>query len=207
MRLRAGVPAALVLIFTAGGAAAQSYLTVEPRVGVAIPLGDLKDISDEGFAVGGSASWFFHENIGIRADLVAQVLNDRMDPFGIVPAPPLTLIHFTAGFEIDFAPPSGQVQPFSFRIHGGGGGTRVSGSAEYTDGSSVDFSETYLSVVGGAAIGYRVTSRIEVFADGSAYLVLFKDEDTEVFAERSLQVKTFSEGWLFPVTAGVRLIF
>lgn len=207
MRLRACVPAALALIVAAGGAAAQSSLKVEPRVGVAIPLGDLKDISEAGFAVGGSGSWFFHENIAIRADLVAELLNDRIDPFGIVPAPPLTLIHFTGGFEIDFAPPSNQGQPISFRIHGGGGATRVSGSAEYTDGSSVDFSETYLSVVGGAAIGYRVTPRIEVFADGSAYLVLFDDEDTEVFAERSLQVETFSEGWSFPVTAGVRLAF
>lgn len=189
-----------------GPAEAQS-LTVEARAGAAFPLGDLKDVADIGFTIGGAGAWFFHPNIGVRADILAELLNDVVDPFGIVPAPPLTLIHFTGGFEVDFAPAADQATPLSFRLHLGAGGTRVDGAQQYGDGSSVEISATYPTFTAGTAIGYRMHSQFEVFVDGTLYLILFDEADTEMFAERSRQASAFSEAWSYPVTMGVRLIF
>lgn len=185
--------------------AAQTSLVLEPSAGVAIPLGALEDIADPGFAVGGAVTCFFHPNIGLRGQVQGEFLNDRVDPFGVVPSPPLTLLHVTGGFEVNFAPPAYQVQPLTFRIQLGGGATHVSGDATYGDGSSVDFSRTYPTVTGGVQLGYRLAPRVEAFAGAAAHLVLFDEEDTEVFAARSQQVDTFSEGWSLPVSAGLRL--
>jgi len=192
----------------ASGAAqleAQSGLVVEPRAGVVFPAGGLDAVADAGFALGLSASHGLKSRVALRADVVALFLNDRVDPLGVVPAPPLNFIHILGGFEVDFVPPANQGAPLSLRFRVGAGGTWITGAAAYADGSSVDVSELRPTVTSGLAIGYRMSPTVEIFIDGTILFTILPEEATQVFAERSVQVETFSNAWTAPLTLGLRV--
>jgi len=170
-----------------------------------MPAGGLDDIADAGFAAGFAISRELRSRVAIRLDVVGEFLNDRVDPLGIVPAPPLTLVHVLGGIEVDFAPPTNQGAPLTLRFRVGAGAASMTGSENYSDGSSVDVSELRPSIASGVAIGYRPKAGFEIFADGTILFMILPEESTDVFAERSLQVSTFSNAWTAPVTLGFRV--
>ena len=184
---------------------AQSALVLEPRAGIVFPAGGLDAVADVGFAVGFSASRELRSRVAIRVEALGLFLNDRVDPLGVVPAPPLNFVHVLGGVEIDFAPPANQGTPLSLRFRVGAGGTWISGAETYADGSSVDVSELRPTVASGVAIGYRLSATAEVFVDTAILFTILPEEATEVFAERSVQVLTFSNMWTAPITLGFRV--
>lgn len=182
-------------------------ITFEAQAGVAFPAGDLADVADVGGTAGGTVGYQFHPMFGWRAGVEGIFLNDTRDVNGVVPAPAMTMIHFTTGPEVVFSPPSHQDVPMTFRFFAAGGGASVDATESFSDGSSVDFDNTYFVLNFGGAAGYRVTPTVSVFVDSRAYLFFFDEQDTDAFADRSQFVEPFSRGLVIPVTVGVRLLF
>lgn len=207
-RVRAFAIVGAVVTFAPASLHAQERgdITFEGQAGVAFPAGDLADVADMGGMAGGTIGYQFHRYFGWRAGLEAIFLNDTRDVNGVVPAPAMDMVHFMTGPEVVFPPPSHQDLPMTFRVFVAGGGASVEAQESFSDGTSVDFDNTYLVLNFGGAAGYQVTPTVNVFVDSRAYLFFFDEQDTSVFADRSQFVQSFSRGWVVPLTVGVRLL-
>lgn len=197
----------LLLPLTAAAQEFEERVSIGIHGGLAVPAGALSDIGDVGGTVGGGLSYYFLEHLGVRLDVTGEFLDDRLDTSGAVPSPPMNLVHVHTGVEVDFPAPEWQRHPMTFRVNAGGGITSVSADGVFDDGSEVDFSETYPSLTAGGRVGYQATPTVSVFVAGQAFLTFFDEEDTQVFADRSLDVDTFSTTWSIPVTLGVAFTF
>lgn len=174
-------------------------LTFEAQGGVAIPAGALADIADVGATVGGSVGYQFHPNFGWRAGVEGIWLNDTRDAADVMPSPAMDIVHFMTGPEVVFPRPSYQDLPMTFRMFVAGGGATVNAV-----GSGVSFDHTYFVFSFGGAAGYQLSEVVNIFVDGRGYLFLFDEQDTLVFADRSPFVQPFAEGWVAPLTLGIR---
>lgn len=204
---RRGLRVTALVLILAGASVPDvaAQVRAEGRAGPTFPVSGLADIADSGFGAGAGVVLALVPGFGLRFDAQGEWLNDRVDPLGVVPAPPLSRLFAGGGFEIDFAPPRDQAVPLSLRLRATGGMARVSGSAVYDDGSSVEISTWRPSVLAGLAIGVRPTGAVEIFADAGLHLTILPEEQTERFAGRSLQVDTFSNLLSFPVSLGLRI--
>ncbi len=181
--------------------------SVEAQMGPAIPAGALADATDVGLTAGGSVGYQFHPNFGWRAGVEGIWLNDTRDAQGVVPSPNMSVLHVMTGPEVVFPRPSYQYLPMTFRLFAAAGIASIDATDTFSDGSSVAFDHTYFAVSFGGAAGYQVTPTVNIFVDGRGYLLLFDEQDTAAFADRSPSVDPFSEGWVVPLTVGVRLTF
>lgn len=206
-----GALAAMVLLaLGAQSSAAQetySEFGVDPRLGVAFPVGDLADTHEFGFSAGLGVSYYFHRHVAVRGDVEVSVLDDESPQFGVVLAPPLTLVNFNAGIELDFPRPDYQEFPLTFRWYVGGGGTSMSASRDFPTGEDIDFSATYPSVTSAVKIGYQVAPDVETFVGGQAYLIFTDEAETLELVQRAPQAGPFGAAWSMPVTAGVQIKF
>lgn len=199
----------IALLWAAPAAAQQSHqrLSVDPRAGVAFPVGDLADVHEAGFTGGVGLAYAFHPNVAVRGDLDVSVLDDESQAFGVVLAPTLTMVHFHGGLEFDFVRPGDQALPLTLRWGVGGGGTSMSASREFPDGEDVNFSQTYPSVNSAVKIGYAFSSGVEAFVDGRMNLVFADELEVAELVKRIPNFEPFGTIWSAPVTAGVKLTF
>ena len=107
-------------------------------------------------------------------------------------------------FEVNFNAPRLQEHPFKFMLNVGAGVMKMKVDDTFDAGHPANgFDHTYPTIQGGAKIGYQVEPWLNLFVNGTAYLVIIKSGDTSVFPIPD----TFDHAWVFPVTAGVRLTF
>ena len=183
---------------------ATGKLSVDLRGGVAIPAGDLADITNIGGTAGASLLWNFHPNWALRADFDYMKLDDGTDDFGILLSPPLDHMFFGGSIEVNFDGPRLQSYPITFMLNVGAGAMNMKVDDTFSPGHPAnEFDHTYFAFQGGMKIGYQVRPWINLFVNGTTYLTLVKSGDTSVFPLSD----TFDHTWLFPVTAGVRLTF
>jgi hypothetical protein len=181
---------------------ATGKVSVDLRGGVAIPAGNMATITDVGGSFGASAMWNFHPNWAIRADFDYLGLNKGEDSFGVLISPPQDLMFFGGSFEVNFNEPRYQDMPFTFMLNVGAGMMKMTVDDTYDAGHPANgFDQTYPAFQGGAKIGYQVAPWINIFVNGTAYFILMDAADTPVFGY------SFNNGWVIPVTAGVRLTF
>lgn len=205
----AALAALAIVLAGVGPAAAQTYegeASIDPRLGVAFPVGDLAETHSVGFSGGLGISYKFHPHIAVRGDFDISVLDDESPQFGVVLAPTLTMIHYGAGLEFDFPPPDYQDFPLTFRWNVGAGGTSMSASRDFPAGEDVDFSATYPSVNSGIKIGYSVTPSVDIFLGGQMHLIFADSEEIVELVKRS-SVEPYGTVWSAPVTLGVKAAF
>lgn len=182
---------------------ATGKVSVDLRGGVAIPAGNMATITDVGGSAGASAMWNFHPNWAIRADFDYLGLNHGEDSFGVLRSPPMDLMFFGGSFEVNFNGPRYQDLPFTFMLNAGAGMMNMTVDDTYDAANPANgFDHSYPAFQGGAKIGYQVAPWINIFVNGTAYFIMMDAADTSPafgFA--------FNNGWVIPVTAGVRLTF
>ena len=201
-----GVLLAVLAVFAIPSAGltqpATGKVSLDLRGGVAIPAGNMATITDVGGSFGASALWNFHPNWAIRADFDYLGLNKGEDSFGVLLSPPQDLMFFGGSFEVNFNGPRYQDMPFTFMLNAGAGMMQMKVDDTYDAGHPANgFDQSYLAFQGGAKIGYQVAPWINIFVNGTAYFIIMDAADTPVFGF------SFNNGWVIPVTAGVRLTF
>lgn len=181
---------------------ATGKVSVDLRGGVAFPAGNLNDISDIGGLAGASAMWNFDPNWAIRADFDYIKLDEDYDSFDNLIGPPLDLMFFGGSFEVNFNSPKYQTMPLTFMLNLGAGAMNMKVDDTFNPSHPANgFDHTYLTFQGGAKIGYQLQPWINIFVNGTAYFMLIDSADTGVYGFN------FDNGWVIPITAGVRLTF
>lgn len=207
LALAAGLVAAVSVISTPSPLAGQeaAHASLDPRFGVAIPVGGLDDVTDVSVSAGAGFASPIHPRVAIRGDLRYSRLAGATDDRGDALAPSLDLFTVSAGVEFDFPRPRWQDVPFSFRLALGVGVTDMSGSLRHEDGTRTDFDQTYPTLTGGARIGLPITDRIQGFVLSEALLILAEEEDTAVLTERVPGADPIGTAWTLPLSAGLRV--
>lgn len=153
-------------------------LDVDARAGVAVPVGDLREYSQPGFAVGLGASWWLTDALAIRADGALSALTGD-DEAGAGPATPnMQLYHYGLGLELDLSP--NRVEgPWDLGLNVGAGGTTLDTEAFLDDGggAETDLTNTYPNVNGGVEVGRRVGENIVVSLSGQAFYTFVDEEE------------------------------
>lgn len=192
---------ALVAALPRPAAAQPMKFDIDGYGGVAVPAGALGDIADVGGTVGGGLAWRFAKHFALRGDVEYSLLTD-VEQGGFQVYGPMDLLHFNGGFEVNFAPPAYQDNPFTFSMNIGAGATRMESDAT----SFVPaFEATYLTFNGGAKLGYQVHEHVNLFFRGTAYLIVTDEAETAVFTGTPVAVDAFGTAWSFPLTGGVRI--
>ena len=195
---------AILAVPSDGLGQATGKVSVDARVGVSLPAGTLADLTDIGGTAGASLAWNFHPNWAIRADFDYMRLDDGADDLGVTLSPPMNMMFLGGSFEVNFNAPRLQEHPFKFMLNVGAGVMKMKVDDTFDPGHPANgFDHTYPTIQGGAKIGYQVEPWLNLFVNGTAYLVIIKSGDTSVFPIPD----TFDHAWVFPVTAGVRLTF
>lgn len=205
-----GIVTGIMLLLPAQPLAAQTSdasITVDPRVGVGFPVGDLRDTQESGFAGGLGISVKLHSNIGIRGDVDVLLLDDESPMFGVVLAPTLDVIHYHGGVEFTFEPDDWSTIPLTFRWNLGGGATSITGERDFPDGTNVDFSATYPSGNTGIKIGYRVAPWLDLYGGGQLFVTFADTEETVELVKRSPTTEPFDTLWTAALTFGAQLAF
>lgn len=169
--------------------------TFDGQGGIAIPIGELSDLTNVGPAAGVGAAFWFNPRVAVRVDGAVDILNGRTLSNG--PSPDMRLWHYNAGVEFQLAEPRG---PWDVTLNVGGGGTTFDSDDFIVNGLPTDF-----TLNGGAQVGYDLSPSVNVFVDGRLHLIFVTEEDTQNFASLGTEVDTFSEAWNLPMTAGLRI--
>lgn len=206
-RLAAGLIALAVLLAAPGAAAAQdgdARATFDPRAGIGFAVGDLSKTHNIGFAGGLGVAYEVHPHISLRGDFDLMMLDEDRPQFGVVLAPPLTMIHYHAGLQFDFPEPRYQTIPLSLRWSLGAGGTSMSADRDFPGEQDVDFSGTYPSMNSALKIGYRLDPQVDLFVSGQIFLTFADDEEIAELVKRS-SVQPYGTVWSLPLTLGANI--
>lgn len=202
-----GALAALVLLLASGrSASAQSGLpevSVDPRMGIEFPVGDLSDIHTYGLTGGLGVAYRFHPNIAVRGDVDVGTLEDKS---GFL-TPSLTTVHYGASVEFYLPKPPHQDFPLTVRWSIGGGATSLSGEEAFVEAEPIDFSATYPTLGSAVKIGYEVTPEVEFFAGGQMYLIFADEAETAELYVNEPGHGPFGTTWSAPVVLGVKAAF
>ena len=182
---------------------ATGKVSVDLRGGVAIPAGNMDTYTAIGGGAGASALWNWNPNWGFRVDFDWMRLNKSEDDFGVLLSPPQNLMFLGGSFEVNFNAPKYQTMHFTFMLNVGAGAMKMTVDDSYDAGNPANtFDHTYPAFQGGMKIGYQIAPWINVFVNGTAYFILMDAADTNPAFGND-----FNNGWVIPVTAGVRLSF
>lgn len=210
---RAVLALGTTLLVAVGLAAAPSSVvaqetdraTLDPRVGVAFPVGGLDDVTDFSVSAGAGVSWTVLPHVALRGDVRYSRLDGETDGAGDPLAPSLDLITYSVGVAFDFSRPRWQDVPLTFGASLGVGATDMSGSHRFGNGTEVAFEQTYPTLTGGARIGVPITGRALGFVSTEMLLIFADHEDTSVLVAEHPNAEPFDTGWALPLTAGVQV--
>lgn len=207
---RLNIAIAFTAFLAAGSAsqtAAQEKLAVDARGGIAVPASDLAELEDVGASFGVGLSYRLTPRIALRLDGDADILSGTDDEVSGSSAPDMNIYHYGAGLGLAILDPSRS--RWALDVNVGAGGSTFDVDTFSAGGSTVDFSETYVTTYGGLTIGYDVSPNVSVFTRGQAYLALTDEEDTAVFSQISSEIDAggFDTAWTIPITAGISFRF
>lgn len=188
--------------------------SIDGRGGIAVPAGDLADLSSVGGNAALGLAYWVTPRVALRVDGSVDFLTGRdASEEGILVSevPDMTLWHYVGGVELRLTPPRETRWDVTVNVEGGAATVDTDDHpllAAAPDGD-LSFTETYFSANGGLDVGYRVSPHVSVFVGGQAYLVATDDQDTRVFSDFSSAVDPdgFSSAWTFPVQGGVSVSF
>jgi len=209
--------AALLVFGLPAGAVAQvaGTVSVDAHGGVALPLGTLNDLTTVGGAFGGGLAFHFHPNWAIRGDVSLSKLDNEFSEDGLtLLSPPVDLLYFGGGLEVNFTAPLYQDLPLTFAANLGAGVTTFDVDETFDSSHPANgIDESYLTFTGGGQIGlivYRGSSLdLNLFVKAQPSLILTDSTDMLAYAA-SLAVideEPFDHVWVLPLTGGVRLTF
>jgi len=175
-------------------APAVGHLTIAPEAGISIPVSRLGDLENPGPSAGVHLVYQLVPRLALDADGVYDALHGAT--FGAGAAPDMRLWHFTAGTEVSLLP--SLKGPWSLAAGVGAGTTRFATNTLF-------FNHTYFSASGGLHLGYAVSRKVLLFANGQASLARLRQADTQVLvALDPAHPTTFTSGLTFPLTLGFR---
>jgi len=197
--------AALLAIGTPNTVRAQSRFSVEGRGGVAIPASDLADLEDVGASFGVGLAYDLSSRVALRIDGDVDILSGADSGVSGSSAPDLNIFHYGAGFAVRLVDPG--ASRWNFDVNIGAGASTFDSDTFSANGVSQDFSETYFTTNGGLRVGYDLSSSVNIYASGQAYLMFTDDADTAVFSQVSSEVDPsgFDTAWTIPLTAGLAI--
>ena len=188
------------------------FWSIDGGAGIAIPIGDLADVSSSGVSFALGASYFLNPRLALRADGGLTLLGES----DLAASDPnLQVWNFLGGIEYHIADPTGGLL-FAFDLEAGGAtfDTEIFTVADYpTTGATTsgNFSQTVFAAQGGLKLGYNFAryaqtgvpmATIYINAD---FHVMFLDEDhTDLFAAFN-GTTAFGTSMMIPVTAGIRI--
>jgi len=209
-----GAVAAVALLPVRADAQIVSYSPVfwsfEGGGGVAIPVGDLSDVSSSGGSLKAAASYFLNPHLALRIEGGL----DLMDKGDNAPSDPnLNIWHFLGGFEYVISDPTSDVF-FALDFLAGGVTFDTDFFQLQTSGgqTTANFDQTYAAVKGGLKLGYSFARHAgtgvpiaTIYVNGDIH-VLFADEgDSSLFTQfNGAGSAGFGTVTLIPITAGIR---
>ncbi len=174
----------------------RSVFSLDGRVGLAIPAGELSQFEGVGFSYGGGLAVWLTRVFGVRGDAQWDLLVG--DDLVSGEAPDLDLRHFSGSLVFNFPSPKWQDLPFTFMLEAGAGVTNWKAS-------SINFSESYFTANGGVSLGYQATRNFNFFVAADAYFMSVDEQDTLVWAALDPSISTFTTSWSFPLVGGVMI--
>ena len=205
--------AALLVFSLPAGAAAQvsGIVSLDGHAGFSFPTGTLGDLTGTGGAFGGGLAIHFHPNWAVRGDVVLVKLDNGRDDSGALLSPPVDMLYYGGGIEVNFDAPMYQDLPLTFAANIGGGVMGFDVDETFSSSHPANgIDESYLTLTLGGQIGYDVYRSsgfdVNIFVKPQVYLVLTDSADMIPYATL-LGVEPFDHVWLIPVTAGLRLTF
>jgi len=179
--------------------------SVDGEAGVAIPVKHLADYTETGPSVGVEVSYPISPRVSIGVEGDLDWLQGRS--VGTSSSiPDLTVWRYAAGLDFDVLPPSAPAWSVIASL-ALGGTSFTSGDFVVPGDSPEAFDHTYLSPGAGLRVSYQATPRMKVFTRARASMAMMKRGDVGRLAALGApgELELFSDGWWFPVTAGVNL--
>lgn len=205
-----GAVAALAILPARADAQVVRYSPIfwsfEGNGGIAIPLGDLADVSSAGPSFGLAGAYFLNPRLALRAEGSMDLLGEAD---GVTIDPELIVWHYTGGIEYHISDPT-QNLLFAFDL-GFGGVTFDTNIFDTPGGGQTNFSNTYLAANGGLKLGYNFwrhsstnVPMATIFIQGDFHLMFADEDDNAAFAALAGETSGFGTAYSVPITAGLR---
>lgn len=212
--------AAVGLLLAAPGLAAQddfgedddfedddAGVKLDARAGVAVPMGDLGDATDSGFAPGVGLSFLLSEQVALRADLDMSLLSDvaeddvdaATDDFF---NSDVKLYDYGGALEVNLMDPSSDV--FALLSFGAGATTidPEAPEAPLPPDAEGFGTETNFTLNGGATLGVEATDALGIFVRGTPHAIFV---DPEGAGEETVEEELDDIWWNTPIQLGLNL--
>lgn len=209
--------AALLVFGLPAGAAAQvsGTVSVDANAGLSIPLGTLGDLTSTGGAYGGGLAFHFTPNVALRGDVLLIKLDNGRSEGGTLLSPPVDMLYYGGGLELNFNAPLYQDLPLTFGANLEAGWTNIDVDETFAPTNQANgLDQGYLTFSFGGQIGYTVyrgsSVDLNVFVKGQSYLILTDSNDMATYYGGALTLlgeEPIDHVWVLPLTAGVRATF
>lgn len=209
------IPLGLAGLVSLPGAAARAQeVSLEPRLGVVIPVGELESFADAGVAGGLGAGIRIHPRVGLRVDLELGHLGVDLSGESTgadggsgasLQLGDVRVWRYTVGFEGDLIVPG--LSPLTLVVGAGAGGAslRADRTASVPEGfAALTEPSTFATARAGVRVGWDLSRRWNAFAslEGSA---LFTGEASPSETVPPGLLVDRGTLWAIPLTAGVRV--
>ncbi len=188
--------------------------SLDPRVGIAVPVGALGDFADAGPTAALGAALRVHPRFSLRVDVAIDELDGATVPSGAiggsedVDLPGIRIWGYTAGAEADLIVPG--LTPLTVVADVGLGGASVSQPDADASGPEAAIvgsgSATYFSAQGGVRIGWDFSRRLNAFAAAHA-AAMFTGGPRSSVANGAEVLRGNGTLWAVPIVAGLRIRF
>lgn len=205
--------ASLLVFGLPAGAVAQvsGNFSVDLHGGLAIPTGTFGDLTGTGYAYGGGLAFHISPNIALRGDVLLAKVDNGTNDGGVLLSPPVDLMFYGGGLEVNFNSPLYQDLPLTFGVNLEAGWTNIDVDETYSASHPANgIDQGYLTFTFGGQAGftaYRGSSfDVNLFVKGQPYLILTDSADMTPYSNL-LGSEPIDHFWVIPVTGGVRLTF
>lgn len=185
----------------------KGHVWLAARGGIAIPVGAMADIT----AIGGTAdlaiAYAFNRYFSAYADVGAQFMPSGKSN-GVALTSALNIYTGQIGVQVDFKQYDDATTPMTFGLNLAGGVARWEGDTNSSlPGSTIAITVPMAS--GGAVVGYDLSPRVNIFAEGQFFLFFTKSEDMLPFTGGVDPVtgRSLSPAFMVPVALGLRYNF
>lgn len=182
----AGLTALALVLLTPALGQAQHNLSFDSRGGVALPAGDLADVSEPGAALGAMIGYQVHQRITLFGAGDVGLLRGKKLAGATDREPGLNLWQYSGGAEFNLLNPE--------RTRWAVLASLGAGAATFDSEVQGEESLTRFSTNGGLRVGYRLGPRADAFVGGQTYLI-FTDESRQ----------GSDTNWVVPLSAGLKI--
>lgn len=206
----------IVLAALPGVPARAQEVSLDPRLGFVVPVGELESVADVGVAGGLGAGIRIHPRVGLRVDLVVENLAGVELPGGSSgsagPGSPLHLgdvrvWRYTAGVEGDVIVPG--LVPLTVVVGAGAGGASLRTDGEVSvpeEFAALADPSTFATARAGVRVGWDFSRRWNAFASLAGTALFTGDASASEPAPPGLLAGRGTL-WTLPLTVGVRVRF